>query len=186
MKTITGRSLSLIAALLVLFTVSIRAEATPIITLAAAPSTDLSNVHVGDTLYFVSRGSTDVDPAIDEHFVGNILPVHLFADLDIFDVFSFLGYTGIWHNNLHSNPNLVVWLLQPNAAGTVTLYNGFSDCNGLANGDPTGCAITNLGASRPADSNSITFTIYDVPEPSSIAILGLGLIALGYSRRKTR
>lgn len=181
MKTIACRFMSLAAAFIVAFTFSIRAEAGLVISLAPTLSTDLSDVHVGDTLYFVTRGGTDVAPEVDEHLVS--LPgVHLFADQDMFDVFSALGVTGGWANNLHSNPNLVLWQVRPNAAGTVTLYNGFSDCVGLPN-DTSGCAITNLGATRPQDSNRITFTVHDVPEPSILAIMCVGLFALGYCRR---
>lgn len=180
MKALACRVLSMGAVLLAALTFSIRAEAGLVISLEAGSITDLSNVHVGDTLYFVTRGGSDA--AVNEHLLSPP-DVHLFGDLDIFDVFTALGYTGVWANELHTNPSLVIWKLEPNAAGTVTLYNGFSDCNGLAEGDVTGCAVTNLGATRPADSNRITFTINAVPEPSSLAIVGLGLFALGYSRQ---
>lgn len=183
MKTFACRLLSMVAVLLAAFTFSTRANAGLVVSLAPSSITDLSSVHVGDMLYFVTRGSTDVAPAIGEHLLS-LPPVHLFGDQDIFDVFEYVGYYPSWSNDLHSDPALVLWRVQPNAAGTVSLFNGFSDCNGLP-GDTSGCAITNLGATRPADSNRITFTIYSVPEPSTLAIVGVGLLALT-SRRQTK
>lgn len=177
------RFLSIAAVVVIALTCSSHAEAGLVVTLAPAGSSDLSNVHVGDTLYFVTRGGSDVDAGIGEHLLS--LPdIHLFSDQDMFSVFQPLGYTGIWQNELHSNPNLLYWIVQPSAAGTVTLYNGFSDCNGLPD-DTSGCAVTNLGATRPADSNRITFTVSDVPEPSSIALVAIGAFALIWSRRRT-
>ncbi len=181
MNMIACRLLAMVAVLLSALSFSTRAEAGLVVTLAAASETDLSDVHVGDTLYFVTRGGTDVAPGIDEHLLS-FPDVHLFADLDIFDQFGPVAASGVWGNELHTNPSLVLWLIRPDAAGTVTLYNGFSDCNGLP-GDTTGCAVTNLGETRPADSNRITFTVFDVPEPSTLAVVAAGLLALGFSRR---
>lgn len=185
MNTFACRFLSMVAVLLAALTFSVRANAGLVVTLAPSSITDLSNVHVGDMLYFVTRGGTDVAADVAEHLLSPP-PVHLFADLDIFDIFTYLGVYGSWSDDLHSDPRLVIWQLQPNAAGTVTLFNGFSDCNGLPS-DTSGCAITNLGATRPADSNRITFTIYNVPEPSTLAVFGVGLLALaGLRQRKAK
>lgn len=181
MKTFACRFLSMVAVLLAALTFSVRANAGLVVYLAPSSTTDLSNVHVGDMLYFVTRGGTDVATDVAEHLLSPP-PVHLFSDLDIFNIFTYVGLFGSWNNDLHSDPSLVLWQLQPNAAGTVTLFNGFSDCNGLP-GDTSGCAITNLGATRPADSNRITFTIYSVPEPSTLAIFGVGLLALAARRQ---
>lgn len=183
MKISACRLLSMVAVLLAALTFSIRANAGLVVTLLPSSATDLSNVHVGDILYFVTRGGTDVAPEIDEHLLSRP-PVHLFSDQDIFDIFEGVGYYASWGDNLHSDPALGLWRVRPSAAGTVTLFNGFSDCIGLP-GDTSGCAITNLGATRPADSNRITFTIYSVPEPSTLAIVGVGLLALT-SRRQTK
>lgn len=180
MKAMVCRLLAMAVLLSGALTFSMRAEAGLVVTLLPASGTDLSNVHVGDTLRFVTRGGTDVAPGIDEHLLS-FPNVHLFGDQDIFDVFRALGVTGVWGNNLHSNPNLLLWEVRPNAAGTVTLYNGFSDCNGLP-ADTSGCAITNLGATRPDDSNRLTFTVHAVPEPPTLVIVGMGLLALGCCR----
>ena len=185
MNPIARRFLSMAAVVVTALACSSHAEAGLVVTLAPAGGsspTDLSDVHVGDTLYFVTRGGSDAPVGTSEHLLS--LPdIHLFADLDIFSVFQPLGYTGIWQNELHSNPNLLYWIVQPSAAGTVTLYNGFSDCNGLPD-DTSGCAVTNLGATRPDDSNRITFTVFDVPEPSSVALVAIGAFALICSRRR--
>lgn len=179
MKSIAHRSLAFIATLLILLTFSGPSRAGLVVTLAPTAATDLSNVHVGDTLQFYSVGSSDVDPT---EYLTVFPAVHLFATASLFDIFSGVGLAG-WNNPLGTNPHLALWTVRLDTAGTVELYNGFSDCLGLP-GDTTGCAVTNLGATRPADSNRISFTVHALPEPSSIALLTLGLLALGVRRRK--
>jgi hypothetical protein len=173
------RSFSSVAAFVALLLGAVPSQATLIETLYTAPGTDLSNVHVGDILKFVTRGSSDVDP---NEYLTEFPDVHFFADSDIVD-FVNIQSVASWSHPWGTTPSLVLWTLKATAAGTVDVWNGFSDCNGLPN-DTTGCAITNLGATRPADSNHIVFTIYDVPEPASIGIVSLGLVALGWSTRK--
>jgi len=47
----------------------------------------------------------------------------------------------------------------------------------------TGCAVTNLGVFRPADSNHLFFTIQQpLPEPGSLALLGLAVLLLARRR----
>jgi len=181
MRSAIGRSASLVAAFVLLLSLSVPSQAGLVITLAPTAGTDLSNVHVGDTLQFFTIGSSDV-PGVGEHLT--VFPnIHLFADTDTFDIFSGVGLAG-WGSSLDTHPNLALWTVQVNAAGAYDLFNGFSDCLGLPD-DTSGCAVTNLSATRPADSNHVTFTVFEMPEPSSLGLAGLGLLAaLRSSRRK--
>ena len=180
MKSLFRHSLSCLATLLLLLAFAAPSRAGLVLTLVPSSSTDLSNIHVGDTLHFLTIGSSDVDPT--EHLFS--MDVHLFASgTGDFDWLSISAVPG-WFGPLGANPALMDWSFRATAAGTIDLYNGFSDCNGLPN-DVSGCAVTNLGATRPADSEHVTFTINDVPEPSSIALAVAGFLALGFSRRKS-
>lgn len=177
MKKVTMRLFSFVASFLILITFSARSMADVVLTLAPTAGTDLSNVHVGDTLHFNSF----VSSADSGEFLLSA-NIHLLATNGIFDIFSGVIVPG-WNDLLSTSPILALWTVRTSAAGTVDLFNGFTDCLGLPS-DTTGCAVTNLGAYRPADSNRITFTVHDVPEPGSLALLGLGLAGLAYSRKR--
>lgn len=159
--------------LLLTLTVSAPVNADVMLTLAAAPGTDLFSVHVGDTLIFHTiASSTDAG----ESFIS-FPEVHILGS-GFFDSLSGV-LASTWSAPLDSNPLLAIWTVHVNGAGPAELYNGWPACTGLP-GDPTGCAVTNLGASRPADSNHLLFTVQaaTVAEPGSLALLGIGLLLL--------
>jgi hypothetical protein len=71
------------------------------------------------------------------------------------------------------------------SSGAQNVFFGWPDCTGLPS-NTTGCAITNLGAFRPADSNHLDFTV--VPETSTWVMMALGFAGLGlagFHARKT-
>lgn len=184
MKTL-ATTLILAAGLAVSLCVS--AQADVIISLEPAPGTDLSHVFVGETVVLDTiASSTDAG----EHFISccdvHLLGVSPFtAPLTNADIAGVLAPTAF--NDLTTDPVIATWTIFAAAPGIVTFINGWPDCTGLPS-VTTGCAITNLGATRPADSNRLQFDIL-VPEPPSAALLGAALGVLGLAmfwRRKSR
>lgn len=153
------------------------ARADVIITLAPAPGTNLSDIFVGDTIVLDTIASS-TDPG--EHFTS-CCDVHLLgvapftAPITNADITGVLAPTA--SNDLTTDPVIATWTIFAAGPGTVSFINGWPDCTGLPS-VTTGCAITNLGASRPADSNVLSFEIR-VPEPPSITILGTALMVVG-------
>jgi hypothetical protein len=170
--------LTLIATFLFVIAVCAPALGDVIITIAPAAGTDLSNVHAGDTLVFNTfASSTDVG----ERFIA-YPHVHLLGDGDYGEIHGV--YAPTVGDFLTNNPIIIVWTVQVSGPGPSFLYNGWPDCTGLPS-DNTGCAITDLGSSRPADSNYVRFEVQPVPEPTSMALLGSGLLSLvGAGRKK--
>jgi hypothetical protein len=164
----------LVPALLVVFLAfSLPARADTIITLKAAPGTDLLNVHVGDTLNFdVFASTTDTVP---EAFTSGA-DLHVFWDYfdGTMNLLSFKG-TPTTFANFQTDPLVFVITFLTTGAGQDQVLVGWPDCTGLPT-NTSGCAITNLGASRPADS-FLDFTI-QTPEPSTFSLLVVSLLTL--------
>jgi hypothetical protein len=162
------------AALVIALTFSLPGYADTIITLKAAPGTDLSNVHVGDTITFdVFASTTD---SVAEAFT-TAPDIHVFWDYfdGTMNLLSYL-YASTVFDNFQTAPLITVATFQTTGAGKDQVLVGWPDCTGLPT-NTSGCAITNLGASRPADS-FLDFTI-QTPEPSTFSLLGASLLTLG-------
>jgi PEP-CTERM motif-containing protein len=157
-----------------------QARADTIITLQAAPGTDLSNIHVGDTIVLDTiASSTDVG----EHLIS-FPDVHILGFGDVSNITG--SFASTVFDDLTTDPVIVVWSMLAAGPGPVEVFNGWPDCVGLP-GDTSGCAVTNLGATRPADSNRLDFTITTpVPEPGTLGLVGLGLAFVGKRLRKMR
>jgi hypothetical protein len=141
-------------------------------TLAAAPGTDLSNIHVGDQIILqTTLSSTDAG----EHFLS-CCDIHIFwstFDMQYISA-SFASYA---FGDLSTSPVLIDWTFLTVAPSHQEVLNGWSDCVGLPS-DNTGCAVTNVGSYRPADSNHLVFDILPAPEPASALLLAIGLFAV--------
>jgi len=175
MKHAIKRSVAAAALLITVGLASLNAKADVIITLAPALGTDLSNVHVGDILVFNSIGSSS---DAGEHFIA-FPHLHLLGEGNVDILSGFLQST--YQNDLSTNPIIVKWTVRAEGVGAVELLNGWPECVGLPN-DNSGCAITNLGSTRPADSNHLTFQIAAaVPTPSSVLLLAITLLLLVWS-----
>ena len=155
-----------------------------IITAAPAPGTDLSDIHVGDTITIDAFASSG-DPG--EHFLsfGGSNGMHLFWSSFDMQLVSF-NFTKAAFNDLTTDPLVDVATFLAVNPSTQSVFFGWPVCTGLPS-STVGCAVTNLGASRPADSNHVDFTILAaVPEPGSLALLGAALLALGLMQIRGR
>lgn len=146
------------------------------VTLQAAPGTDLADVSVGDTVSFDVIG-TSSDPT----------EVLLYEEPHVFYTGGTLNLTSFTYDVtstlLIDSPVIATLSFQATAAGLGELFIGWPDCTGLPS-NTFGCAVTNLEAFRPADSNTVSFSI-STPEPSTLLLLGMGLsLGLLAYRRK--
>jgi len=168
--------LPVVSLLILALACSLPAHADTIITIAAASGTDLSNVLVGDVITFdVFASTTDT---VSESF-SSYPDIHIFWDLFSQGTMNLLSFTfapGVF-NDFQTDPIIATATFQATGAGLDGVFIGWPDCTGLPTND-SGCAITNLGATRPADSNHINFTI-GTPEPSSLQLAATGLLAFG-------
>ena len=124
-----------IAALLIVLSISVPARADMIVTLAAAPGTDLSNIHVGDTLVFNSIGSS---ADVGERLIVNP-PIHIFSTDGPIDFVKGV-YAPTVGDLLTTSPILAVWTFHAVATGEVEIFNGFPEPG------PSGDVTTNLGS----------------------------------------
>lgn len=161
----------------VLFCSAARADVSE--TLVAAPGTNLSDISVGETIVFDTiMSSTDAG----EHLTALPDPHIFWSSFDMELESGVIAPT--WSDDLTTNPIVAIWTFLAVAPSTQEVFNGWSDCNTAVSS--SGCAVTNLGFSRPADSNHITFEIH-APESNAMAPLLLGitlLISMGTMRRK--
>ena len=155
------------------------AQADVIETLAAGPGTNLSNIHVGDSVAFDTIGSS-TDPG--EHLISPP-DVHIFwSSFDMQLVGAAFGPN--WFGDLTTHPVIVEWTFLAVAPSTQEVFNGFPDCDPSVSS--SGCAVTNLGFSRPADSNHIVFSIQPTPEPGSLILLAAMLVVIAIGTRSMR
>jgi hypothetical protein len=71
-----------------------------------------------------------------------------------------------------------VWYLDSGFTGNIVIPSKAGDCG--KPGEPAGCGLSHFTVFNPGDGD----LDLDVPEPGSLALLGLGLIGLGFVRRR--
>lgn len=148
--------------------------------IAAAPGTNLSDIHVGDQLTLRTTLSS-TDPG--EHFQA-CCDVHIFWSSFDMELVSAVFASPVFGVDISTNPVLVDWNFLAVAPSQQEAFNGWSDCFGLPTNN-SGCAVTNLGSFRPADSNHLIFTIWEAPEPPSALLLPIGLLAVLALRKRS-
>ena len=151
-------------------------------TITPAAGTNLSDIHVGDTIVLNTFLSSN---DAGETFVsGGCCDAHLFGFFG-FQVLNGGGITLTTGGDLSTTPAEVQWTLLAVSQASDDIFNGWSDC--FPNTSSFGCAVTNLGAFRPADSNHLDFTIQaPVPEPATALLLATGLPLLRSRWRSRR
>ncbi len=167
----------------------VAAHADVIETLVAAPGIDLGDVVAGETFQLEAL-FTSTDPG--EHFTGPI-DSHIFAleTIQFGDPNPQLqvppGMITQTSSDLSVTPEIVTWNITALGPGSDEMWVGWSDCNPAAGS--TGCAITNLGFSRPEDTEHLFFNVAaapTVPEPNTLALAAIGLLSSGLLVRRRR
>jgi hypothetical protein len=156
------------------------------------------NVGLDDGGFFV----VDVDIASGSTYSGEIsgiffdLGVNNFASSNISYA---AGYTGDTHTNYATDTDKINGVTTINPLGAFDVVLGFKpfaegavqflvDANGLTLDDWTRVGVRWQDVNSPEGSDKVisTTVVRSVPEPDSVALLGAGLLALAWCRRRPR